>query len=309
MNLESEFKFWKILFLVTIELIVCLGFGYFLLFTAVPKAVVSKIVASIFGCLMFSGAIFLVYAYILQFKRIKISGDGVLIKSLFKTETFAWADVQRVKYYVKSMGITMIPFSFYYTEVVLKDKRTVQICFDYYSNGHIILQYIEHYFKKKSSAIVLKEDIVRNIDIVAKSFMSFKGTPLLSFRCLQMWTALFFILVFVILAPINRNMSIFVSVAAGAYLLVCALSCFYIKISDDYLVMRNYFLPFMMKSYRLSDVRQLTIERIELRTSCLRVVSKSFQYWVFPCATLGGDEWKEFTDVMAEKGFKVRDGR
>lgn len=306
MEVISKFKPGKILFMMFVELTASFGFGYFLFSMSARELGAKEIAGYIFGCVCILAGLMFMYEYVTRFARLSVGLKGVRLKSLFRLRTFSWTEIHSIKYHVKYKFRSIVPFNYYFIEVLLKDKTTVNIFYEYYSNGHVIRQFIEHYEKREKELNLIEEQEVHYTDLANESFTTYKGIPLLSLRGASVWIFLVLAVVIALVSAADNVMKSLLIAGCLSLSLINALLCFYVEVSNNYLVLKNYFIPFLQKSYRLSDILELRTETYAKFPKCLRVVRKSFQYRIFPCACLRTEDWNALKASMDSKGLKIR---
>lgn len=153
----------------------------------------------------------------------------------------------------------------------------------------------------------IQEKSVMPHELIGETFTAYKGIPLLSFRGISLWGFILFLLLLVIKDGIVTKAVLPVSIMCVFWYAVNSYFSFYIKVSENYLVIKNYFVPFGGKKYHLSDIQEMAVETYPKWPNCLRIITNSFQYRVFPCGSVRDKEWKTFMKVIRKKGIKVRD--
>jgi len=80
----------------------------------------------------------------------------------------------------------------------------------------------------------------------------------------------------------------------------------YFKLSDKYLVIRNQFLPWYRRSYRLDMIQNVVFERPYKRSYSLRVTTRDFSSKAFSAGSLRDDTWKALAKRLDQAGISVR---
>jgi hypothetical protein len=305
MNLRSKFHLWKVYVVLTFSVLALSSMGYFLITVARPKPGDSKELLILAGILSLFLAIYLMYIYIKNLPIIYMDHQGVILRTLLSKQTFSWLAIESVIYSGKNSFRMAFGYQAETMVIRLKDNDIIKIFYEHYANSHLIQQYIRSYHEQQQPPIFAEEIRVSPDEIYGESFISYKGTPLLSFRGITIWGFILFMLFIVIKDGNSNKISVFVSIcliwyAAHSYF------CYYIELSDNYLVIKNYFIPFVGKKYRLSDIRELAVETYPKWPNCLRVITNSFRYKIFPCGPIPKKEWELFMEAIQERGILVR---
>lgn len=306
MDVVSKFKYGKVAIHLAVTMMFTLGLAYMLIFTSFLPSGLKAIVTAIFCWIIVLLGVFSLYEYAVELTWVRVDAKGVRIKSLFKVILFTWEEVKNVKNNIRNQRNSISPFRLYHLEVFLEDDRCVPIYYEYHTNGHLIQQYIQHYFKRRKSLLLRDEERISQAETANESFMTFKGLPLVSFRGFVIG-GMILLMIAIMTTGLTKSI-VNIVFFAGAFLvfLLNLLFCFYIQVSENYLILKNYFLPFIGKSYRISEIGDLSIEGRSKLPNCLRIVGKSFRYHVIPCATLRNKDWRAFIKLMSERKRRVR---
>lgn len=307
MDVTSKFKYGKVIIHLAVTLLLSSGLALVLLSFHRHPSGLKEIGGVVFGWICVLYGVYCLYDLALELTRVRIDVKGGRIKSLFQVRAFSWAEVKSIKYNVRNnVAYTISPFKLYHLEVLLEDGRRIPIHYENLANGHLIQQYVRYYFKKRKSLQLKDELPVPAAEIADESFMTFRGAPLLSLRGFILALLLLFMIVIVALGIAKSGFGLLLFIGVLLVFLANLLFCFYIQVSDDYLVLKNYFLPFITKTYRIAEIGDLSIESRLKLPNCLRIVGKSFRYRVIPCATLRHKDWHTFVQVMKERKRRVR---
>jgi hypothetical protein len=306
MAFKSKFHFLKVYVLLIVSSLFYFGLGYLIMFEFQPKPENSRTGMLIFGGALITIGIYSIYTHIKQLPVIRIDYNGIILKSLFTNQQLSWSDIESVKYTGKDFFWYVLPFEREAMVIQLTNSRSLKIFYEHYSNGYLIQQYIKSYHEHQHLSIFTREKKVMPEELIGESFTVYKGTPLWSFRGITIWG--FIVLMLAIMMKTDATSKGFLPLificlfwyAANSYF------CFYIKVSDNYLVIKNYFIPFLGKKYRLSDIQEMAVETYRNWPNCLRVTTNSFQYKVFPCGPIRDKEWNAFMAIVRKKGIKVR---
>lgn len=191
--------------------------------------------------------------------------------------------------------------------IQLKDRRVIKLFYEHYVKGYRIQQYVKSYYDLQQAPAFPDEKKISSEELYNESFTVYKGNPLLSFRGICIWGFLIFFIVLTVKNGISSKSIVPTVIIYLIWYGFNAYFTFYIKVSAQYLVIKNYFIPFLEKKYRLSDIQEIAVETYPKWPNCLRVITNSFRYQVFPCGLLSDQEWKSFIAQIRKKEIKVRD--
>lgn len=303
MDFKSKFHFWKVYFMVSFGTIFFFGMGYLLMFEIEPKPGDSRTWLFIFGVAFIVFGAFMLYAYVKRLPVIRIDYQGIRLKSLLGKQEFSWSDVESVKYTGKD---SILGYPMEALVMQLKEKRVIKLFYEHYANGYLIQQYIRSYHEQQRPPEFVAEKPVSPEELSGETFTDYKGMPWLSFRGISLWG---FILVMIILPFKSGGDSkgiIPVALICIFWYAFNSYFCFYVKLSENYLVVKNYFVPFMVRRYRLSDIKEIAIETYPKWPNCLRVITHSYRYKIFPCGLVRNKEWRLIIKEIRDKGIVVR---
>lgn len=282
------------------------GMGYLLMFEFQPKPGDSRIWLFLFGFACIAFGTYLLYSYVKQLPVIRINDTGVTLHSLLLRQQFDWPEVESVKYTGKDSFQFASGFPMETMVIHLKDKRPIKIFYEHYANGYLIQQYVKSYYEHRYPPVFPDEKSVLSHELTGELFTTYKGIPLLSFRGISLWGFILFIIILTMKDGVSSKAILPVSMICLLWYAVNSYFCFYIKVSANYLIIKNYFVPFVGKRYRLSDIQEMAVETYPKWPNCLRVITNSFQYKVFPCGLVRDKEWRSFMKMIRKKGMKMR---
>lgn len=306
MDFKSKFHFWKVYVMMAFGSLFFFGMGYLFMFVFQPKPGGSRTWGVLFGIACIAYGIYLLYIYVKQLPVIRINYNGVTLHSPLVRQQFDWSEIESVKYTGKDSFQFALGFQMETMVVHLKDKHPIKIFYEHYANGYLIQQHVKSYYEHRHPPVFINEKSVMSHELTGELFTTYKGTPLLSFRGISLWGFILFILVLTMKDGVTSKAILPVSMVCLFWYAINSYFCFYIEVSDNYLVIKNYFVPFAGKKYRLSDIQEMAVETYPKWPNCLRVITNSFQYRVFPCGLVRDKEWKSFMGMIRKKGINMR---
>lgn len=303
MDFKSSFHFWKVYVMMTFGTVFFFGMGYGLMFEFEPKPGDSRTWLCIFGmaCIIFGA--YLLYFYLKKLPVIRIDYQGIRLKSLLGKQEFGWSDIESVKYTGKHL---LLGYPMEALVVRLKDKRVIKLFYEHYANGYLIQQYIRNYHQHRQLPELVSDKPVSQEELSGEIFTDYKGMPWLSFRGICLWGFIFAIVILVIKNGAHSKGILPAALICIFWYAVNSYFCFYIKLSENYLVIENYFIPFVVRRYRLSDIQEIAIETYPKWPNCLRVITHSYRYKIFPCGLVRDKEWKLIIKRIRPKGIVVK---
>jgi hypothetical protein len=305
MNLKSKFHFWKVYVLLTFSILFLSSMSYFLVFIAYPKTGGSNEKLVPVGILFLLFVIYILFIYIKNLPSIHMDHQGVILRTLFSKQKFSWLAVESITYSGKDSFRFALGYQAETMAIKLKDNEIIKIYYEHYANSHLIQQYIRSYHEHQQAPAFTLETHVSAEELYGESFTIYKGTPLLSFRGICTWGFILFMFGIGIKDGDSDKIGVIIFICLIWYAAQSRF-CYHIALSDNHLVIKNYFIPFIGKKYRLSDIREVAVETYPKWPNCLRVVTNSFRYKIFPCGPVTKKEWELFMEAIQEKGVAVR---
>jgi len=80
----------------------------------------------------------------------------------------------------------------------------------------------------------------------------------------------------------------------------------YFKVSDKYLIIKNQFLPWYRRDYKLDEIKDVVFENPPKRSYCLRVNTQDLSSRSFSAGSLREDTWKALAKRLDKSGISVR---
>lgn len=306
MDFKSKFNFWKVYFLITFSTLFFFGIGYGLVFEFEPKPGNSRAWLFIFGVTFIVFGLYILYIYVKQLPVIRIDYQGIRLKSLLGKQEFLWSDIESVKYTGKDSFQFLLGYRMEALVMRLKDRRNIKLFYEHYDNGYLIQQYIKSYYEHKHPPELVFEKPVSPEELSGETFTDYKGMPWLSFRGICLWGFIFFMIILAIKSGPQSKGIVPIILMCVFWYGFNSYFCFYVKVSENYLVVKNYFVPFIIRRYRFSDIQEIAIETYPKWPNCLRVITHSYRYKIFPCGLVRDKEWKLIIKEIRHRGIAIR---
>jgi hypothetical protein len=137
----------------------------------------------------------------------------------------------------------------------------------------------------------------------------FTGHPLLNIQTIIFLAYIIFIAV--AMRPLRADAGEFFygGLLAALYLpmyITVGYRLFYFKVSEDYLIVKNYFFPWFTKGYRLEDISEIVIGISLRRGVGLRVNTRNFFSRRYSAGSLRKGDWKGLEQVLESRRVAVR---
>lgn len=307
MDYKSNFSFSKVYFILITVAFLSFGMGYLIMFKFQPRPGLSIIWMYVFGIAVISFGTYIIYTYVKLLPVIRIDYSGITLQWLLvRRQKFAWSEVVSVKYTGKTSFRLGFNLPMEVMVIQLKDQREIKIFYEHYTKGYVIQRYVKSYHEYQRPPAFSEDKNVSSDELIGESFTAYKGNPFLSLRGVAIWSFLLFLIIITIKNGLTTNSIVIAFLCYLPWYFLNAYYCFYIKVSDNYLVVKNYFIPFIGKKYWLSDIQEIAMEIYPRWPDSLRVITTSFRYKVFPCGLIRDKDWRSFKRMIREKGIKVR---
>lgn len=250
-------------------------------------------------------AFYTIYQYLKNVPKIIIERNNIF----FNKEMFRLDDIQFVNlnYKVPFRYVFKMPMEGFYIE--FKNGKEKFVYDEMYSNIWEIKDYLKQVVidKKEYHKLIQKQEVKSN-QIRNEHFAYYKGVQLLSFTGLFFW--LYFLMFWSIMFKAKSSL-----IGLKIFLVFFTIFIFYFGsrlmyhygISRNYLIIKNFNLPFIKKVYRLEEIEEIVFESQFRRPNGLRVITKNYESKLYFGATLYDNTWRELKKELRKKGIKVRD--
>lgn len=248
-------------------------------------------------------------------KKVKISDEGILFRSLFKTELISWESVERIEL----LGKNFKPLSPVDSTILhLKNGRVVDFWAPFYGNMPVLRQTLTQV------ATSLENKTSINIQPIAQSFKAsvipdldlnrmtkHSGNHVTSFNGVLIYGSLLFYICVFLTAPSDSYLLI-----TGIGILPTTLlygflgyQLYYFYLDHDYLVVKNHVFPWIRDVYPVRNIKIVDIEIPYKRSTSMRVITKEYRTGLYPADSLRKKHWKELSKHLQSLGIEVRDDR
>lgn len=260
------------------------------------------------------GIVFVALAFYTISQYIKSSPKIIIERNriFFNKESFNLNDIQFLNLTCKVpfRYILKFPMEGFYIE--FKNGTEKFIYDDMYSNVWKIKDYLKQVVEdekeyKSSNFQVVKLKEIKNIHIAY-----YKGIfNLLTLRGISLWVMV--LLLVGILSKLLQKQPLsligiaFITFPMLFWYYMSAWFMHYYGISRNYFIVKNFYLPWRVRVFRLEEIEQIVFEQQQRSPNGLRVISKNYQTKLFYGGTLSDNHWRELKKDLRKKGIKVRD--
>lgn len=268
------------------------------------------------GLLFSLGGGAFIYMTLKKMVVVRVYPDRIELKSLFFEETIFKEEIISVD--VSARGDSGFAGSNRPTNAIAiqyRGSEKIVLPDIFYRNSAELKRTVQEYFVPGAEAAPLFPDTISGKEVLPsgeeEAAEKFAGNALLSTNGI---TLLLSALALLFLVPQHRHkVTDPFLVTYSAPMLVLPLLYFalgaqmcYFKVSDKYLIVRNQFLPWYRRSYRLDEIKDIVFERPYKRSYCLRVNARDFSSKSFSAGSLRDDGWKALKKKLEKAGIRVR---
>lgn len=243
MDYRSRFHFWKTR-VVRILLPSIMLLQGCILFLAQPKSDGTKVALTLISICLVASGIYAFYKYFKQLPVISINDTGIRFSYLTSNKQFSWFEIESIQHSGKASFMSGDQKEA--ITIRLKDQQVMKIFYEFYTNGPYIQQYLKSYHELQHAPMLIQEQKVTAEELAGVLFTAYKGMALWSVYSIMMWVPMLFTIVF---AVVSSTHSLAVPFGILSILLYATSSYFgfYIRVSANHLVIKNYFIPFAGK--------------------------------------------------------------
>ncbi len=228
------------------------------------------------------------------------------------TEAYQWQDLSSVELSGKQPFKYLLTFQMEGMILRFRSGNEKYLYDDLYANTGEMKSFIQQVVVDKQAAFTYHKENANTGELPAETFVSFKGNQFTSLRGLTIWGMYAVIAIMLISRPHyfdNINIPKFVLVFGAfcvAWFFFLSLLLNYFLVSEHYLVVKNHNLFWKNRIYKLSDIREVTIETQGKMPNSFRIITKDFDSKVFPAGTLRDKHWRILKEKLERKGIRVR---
>lgn len=257
-----------------------------------------------FGVLFVAFAFYTAYQYLKNVPNIIIEKNRIF----FNKETFSINDIQHINLTGKMpfRYIGRYPMEGCYIE--FKNGKEKFIYDDMYSNIWEIKDYLKQVVVDKKEYQPSRKQEIKPSQVRNEHFEYYKNRLLLSFMGISFW---FFCLMFLFIIVQGKSSSVGVDIFLMFYIVLIyffgSRLFHYYGLSKNYLIIKNFNMPWKKRVYRLEDIIEIVFETEQKRPNGLRVITKNYESKLYFGATLYDNTWRELKKNLRKKDIKVRD--
>lgn len=187
-------------------------------------------------------------------------------------------------------------------KITFKNGETRHIFDVFYSNAHILKQYIAFRFSDKKNFEPEAIDCVTTY--IEEHFYKFTGNLLLSMRGI-------FIMI-ILLIPVFAEKTVnspenwkFYSIAFIVILLL-SFQFNYFELNSEYFRIRNQIQFWKSKTYLIKDIKEIVLESNGKAPHSLRLILNDYKSKIFYASSLNDSKWKELQKELRKRNIIVR---
>jgi len=249
-------------------------------------------------------AFYMVYCYWKNSPKITIDKYNIQIGD----QTFHLKDIKDVALTGKMPFRFIIRFPMEGTAILFNDGTERFLFDDMYSNSFEVKLYLDQVFVKKQEYKPALINKIRKKELRFERKETFKGNQFTSLRGISLWGILGLItfLIFSNLQSLLFVPLIFLSAIGTFWFTVHSWLMHYFGLTKDYFVVRNHNFIWMVKIYRLTDIKEIVFESQGKQPNCLRIITTDFRNKLYPAGTLRDKTWLYLKAQLESKGITVR---
>lgn len=260
------------------------------------------------------GAVFAGYFLIRRMIVIKVFPDRIELRGLFFKQTIFRDDIRSIDLGSRErVGYLSLKWST--NAVVIKWGRSDEIVLadSFYRNMPQLKQALYDNFVSSSASAPSFPDYVPGAEPlpegVETNVVTFAGQPLLNMHTLLF--LVYIIMIAIALRPMRsyEGSAVYAAILAVVFIpvyVVVGFRLYYIKVSEEYLIVRNHFFPWYVKGFRLKDVDNIVLESSLRRGIGLRVNTRGFFSRRWSCGSLRRSDWPALQKALEAKGIAVQ---
>lgn len=248
--------------------------------------------------ILFAVIIGIAIHYIKMYKTITIDSKGIKLSNIFDTEYIQWSEIKMIELIGKNKNTIS---SMDATNLILKNGRKIDIVASLYENMPTIRKTLEQVIERMDAkkpielSPILEISKVDPIGFVNLSGMTkYSGNHILSFNGLMIYGLNAFTIFMVINSP-NHFGLLFLAwiVIFGFTYGFLGSQLHYFHLDNNYLVVKNHVWPWVNHTYKIDNIRQISIETPYRRSTSLMVITKDFKSNLYQGGSLRNSTWKD----------------
>ncbi|HVU56900.1 MAG TPA: hypothetical protein VHD83_17685 [Puia sp.] len=260
------------------------------------------------------GAVFAGYFLIKQMITVKVSPDRIDLRGLLFKQTIFRDDIRSIDLGSRER-VGYLSFKWSTNAVVIKWGRSDEIVLadSFYRNMPQLKRALyENFVSSSGSAPTVTEYVSGEEPLpegAEENMVTIAGQPLLNVHTLLF--LVYIIMIAIALRPIRKDEggAIYGVILAVVYIpvyIAVGFRLYYIKVSDQHLMIRNHFFPWYVRSFRLKDVSDIVLESSLRRGAGFRINARGFFSRRWSCGSLRRSDWPVLQKTLEEKGVTVK---
>ncbi|MEO8406225.1 MAG: hypothetical protein ABI480_16570 [Chitinophagaceae bacterium] len=253
---------------------------------------------------LFSLVFTFIYGRFIYF--ITIDGDIISIRSIFKKRLITTTDIHQIDLFAQENLYSRARRSELAIRIDLQNGGKIILADTFYSNSHIIKKTLEENFSSKIKPYKIERPALSVSGFIDTEPEKFGGSPFLSITGLMPILLITVMSVLVITSTTADRSFALLTEAAIIFIFLIplfGLQFHYFLISDRTLVVKNYLLPWVKKTYDLDDVIEANREKRYRQPYCLRISTRDFRSKKYAAASLQQQTWKRLKLKLISLGI------
>lgn len=262
---------------------------------------------TICGFLFIAAGGYVFYWTVKQVPKIYIDHTKIRLKTVVNCKEIFWEDIKRIKFTGKKAFIPKLNNPTECMTIFLREGNNVHIFDQYYSNTHLIKQYIKSFYEKGAAPVTLTEKKINFNEIPAESFTVIKG-KIPGIETFVLIAGIPVLVLFLVIGkpPDAKAIVIAASVMYLFYFFINCISCNYVGVSEKYILIKKLYLPWIKRVYAISDIKEIVFDTGPKSPNFFRIIHKSFKTKGYAARSLRDADWLRLKKLLRSKGLKVR---
>jgi len=234
--------------------------------------------------------------------KITVDKQTISIKGLFKRRIINYSEVASINILALESLHWFIGMDTVATKLDLENGSKIVIADAFYKNvGEIKKAICENFEEKIEPFRQPKSRITSKGTVLEKDFGKFAGNPYTSFNGLVIfgWAVFILISLLVMKRPLVP-MHLFILFPCVFVYWGFANQLNYFLVSNQRLIVRNHFLPWINKEYAVSEILAFDFESPYRRSQALRIIKQDFRSKLYCAGSLRDKHWSALREKLGE---------
>lgn len=249
------------------------------------------------------------YSHLRNAYNLFIDSNKILVKNIFNRKELQWNEIDTIRLTGKTSHKNILIQKKEASVIYLKSGEKIEIIDRYYSNTHKIKYTFSSILSTGKLPVDFNENPVQNNDFVLESGQTYKNNPFLNFYTFLIISLACFIIFQMITSYFQSKQIIWqipILILPFIYMYL-SYGSFYFIVNDKYLLVKNHFIPFLIKVYPLNQIEEIVFDGSgNIPMKKLMVVTKKFRTYTFHASSLRNKTWGKLKEKFSEKEIKIR---